>query len=174
MLLANTKKIIITGNAGGGKSTLSRLLSKKLNIISYSIDHLQWRPGWKKTPADEYAHLHKQIMKKEQWIIDGVGAWDFLIQRAHAADLIIYVDLPLKTHFYWASKRQLKCLFKPRIDGPPGCPMLPMTIKLYQMMWFMHKKLRPRLLTLIGQCGMEKTQHIKSKKQLQLLLKTIA
>lgn len=47
------KRIAVIGNAGGGKSTLCRKLSKAKNIPLYPIDRIQWKPGWKPALADE-------------------------------------------------------------------------------------------------------------------------
>jgi len=38
-------RIAIIGNAGGGKSTISRKLRDSLRLPLHPIDQLQWRPG---------------------------------------------------------------------------------------------------------------------------------
>jgi hypothetical protein len=54
----------------------------------------------------------------------------------------VYVDLPLWIHYWWAAKRQFPCLFRPRPNFVPGCPMLPKTWALAKMMWWIHDRHR--------------------------------
>ncbi len=143
-------RVAIIGNAGGGKSTLSRKLGCARNLPVYPIDHLQWRPGWVPVPPQEFAQQHAALLAQERWIIDGWGMRDALIERFERADTIIVVDHPLVVHYWWAIKRQIKCLFRPRSDGPPGCPMLPMTWPLLKMIWQIHHLQRPQLLDLVN------------------------
>ena len=172
-VLIDAKKIVSIGNAGGGKSTICRQLSKTHKLPLYAIDHIQWQPGWVRVPIDEYAKKHEAFMQQDKWIIDGFGPWDFVKKRFFEADVIIYVDLPIIIHFYWSTKRQFKCLFKPRIDGPPGCPMLPMTFKLYKMIWYIHKHVRPKLQMLIKQFSYKKIIHIKTTHEVNQLIREL-
>ena len=41
-IVIDNKAIILTGNRGAGKSTLSRKLSDKLNIPVYHLDKIFW------------------------------------------------------------------------------------------------------------------------------------
>lgn len=173
-LLNQSKRILAIGNAGGGKSTICRAISKKYNIPLHQIDHIQWKPGWIRVSDKEYAEKHEQLLKNKEWLIDGFGPWEFVEQRFSEADAIIFVDLPLRIHYYWATKRQLKCIFKSRMDGPPGCPMLPMTFKLYKMMWYIHKEFRPKIIELINKFKTKKfVIHLTSVKQINLLMKDL-
>ena len=142
-------RITIIGNAGGGKSTLARELNDLLGIPLHSIDQLQWRPGWQLAPREEFAAAHAKLLAQPSWIIDGWGDFDFIEQRFHESDTIILVDYPLVRHYWWALKRQWLCLFRPRIDGPPGCPMLPMTWPLLKMIWAIDRHAMPKLRQLV-------------------------
>ena len=142
-------RIAIIGNAGGGKSALSRKLSRTLGIDRFPIDRLQWKPGWVPAPHEEIRKRHAAILARGRWIIDGWGPRDTILARFEAADTIIFVDHPLSVHYWWAIKRQIMCLFRPRPDGPEGCPMLPMTWPLLKMIWVIHHQARPELFRLI-------------------------
>ena len=148
--MTDMTKVAVIGNAGGGKSTMCRLLGQALSIDVYPIDHIQWKPGWVAASAEEFQQKHEAILALDRWIIDGWGDWSALEHRFGEADTIIFVDHPLYVHYWWAIKRQIKCIFKPRIDGPPGCPMLPMTWPLLKMIWRIHKDSRPKLQMLIA------------------------
>ncbi len=161
-------QVAIIGNAGGGKSTLSRRLSQVIGLPLHSIDLIQWKPGWIAAPAEEVRQKHEAILSQEKWIIDGWGDWDNIEARFAAADTIILVDFPLYIHYWWAMKRQFMCLFRPRPDGPEGCPMLPMTWRLLQLMWMIHYKMRPRLLEMAGSLpSNNRVFHLRSPRELR-------
>ncbi len=164
-------RVAVIGNAGGGKSTLCRQLGRARKLPIYAIDRMQWRPGWVAAPADEVARLHDQALAAPAWIIDGWGDWELIRARFAAADTIIFVDHALSVHYWWAIKRQVKCVFGPRPDGPPGCPMLPMTWPLMKMIWDIHRHARPQLLQLIDSFRPDKQIfHIQSPRALRQFL----
>ncbi len=140
-------RVMVIGNAGGGKSTLCEELSSTHGLPYFAIDKIQWRSGWTQTPADEFDRAHEAIISKDRWLVDGYGPWDSVLKRMDAADTIIVIDHPIWVHYWWATKRQIKSLFVGRSDGPSGCPMWPVTLRLYKMMWWLHRIKRPALLT---------------------------
>jgi len=142
-------RVAVIGNAGGGKSTLCRALSGARGLPYIAVDHLQWRPGWRQVPDDEFTATHETLLAKSRWIIDGFGPWPTIEARFDRADAIVFVDLPLWRHYWWATKRQIASIFRERSDGPEGCPMLPVTFRLPRMMWRLHHDLRPKLLAAI-------------------------
>ncbi len=143
-------RIAIIGNCGGGKSTLARQLSDTLALPLHPIDHLQWCPGWLAAPREEFASAHAEILAQPRWIIDGWGDFPFIEERLRSADTIVLVDYPLWRHYWWALKRQFACLFRPRPDSPPGCPMLPVTWKLLKMIWAIDRDALPKLRVIIA------------------------
>jgi adenylate kinase family enzyme len=156
-------RIAIIGNAGGGKSTLSRTLHDLLGHPLHSIDQLQWRPRWQATPKQEFAEAHMKIIAGPRWIVDGWGDFEAIEQRFVRSDAIILVDYSLWRHYWWAIKRQVMCLFRPRVDGPPGCPMLPMTWPLLKMLWAVDRHAMPRLRALVtAQRGQRKIFHLRT------------
>jgi adenylate kinase family enzyme len=160
-------RVAIIGNTGGGKSTLSRKLSRALGIDLFPIDQLQWKPGWVPAPHQEIRQRHDAILTQDRWIIDGWGPRETILARFEAADTIIFVDHPLSIHYWWAIKRQITCLFRPRPDGSEGCPMLPMTWPLLKMIWTIHHQARPELLGLITSYrGRKQVFHIRSPREL--------
>jgi len=160
-------RVAIIGNAGGGKSTLSRKLSQALGLELFAIDRIQWKPGWVPASPEEIKRRHNAILAHERWIIDGWGTHETIVARFEAADTIILVDHPLHIHYWWALKRQIKCLFQPRMDGPEGCPMLPMTWPLLKMIWVIHRQARPQLVELIDSYrGKKQVVHIHSPREL--------
>lgn len=160
-------RVSVIGNAGGGKSRLCTTISKFHDLPNISIDHLQWRPGWVPTPKSQFNAAHQAAIAQRKWLIDGYGPWESVAERLEASDTIVFIDLPLWVHYWWATKRQIKSVLYGRPDGPQGCPMLPVTFRLYKMMWHAHFALRPHLLaSLKRQANKTRIIHIRSPKEL--------
>lgn len=161
-------RISIIGNAGGGKSTISRKLRDLLGLPLHPIDQLQWRPGWRPTPKEEFNEACVKLLAESRWIIDGWGDFDAIKERFRRSDTIVLVDYALWRHYWWAIKRQFMCLFHSCGDGPPGCPMLPMTWPLLKMLWAIDKHAMPRLRSLVdAQRGHKEVFHIRTLSDLR-------
>jgi adenylate kinase family enzyme len=160
-------RVMVIGNAGGGKSTMCRALCSAHSLPCFAIDRIQWRPAWVPTPEPEYTKAHEELLSQERWLIDGYGSWASVERRLEEADTIIFVDHPIWVHFWWATKRQVRSVLFGRPDGPEGCPMLPVTFRLYRMMWWLHREMRPRLLAAIqAQGDRARVIHIRSPREL--------
>lgn len=85
------KKIIVVGSPGSGKSYFSKKLSKILNIPVYHMDNIYWREDKTYISREELVHSIEDIMKEEQWIIDG-NYFSTMDQRVQRAETIIYLD----------------------------------------------------------------------------------
>jgi hypothetical protein len=144
------QRIAIIGNAGGGKSELARRLGAALDIPVHPFDDLQWHPGWVRTPEPEITITHTAWLNQPRWIIDGWGNFPLLEARFTAADTIVLVDFPILVHYWWAAKRQFQAALNRNADWPPeGCPALPITGRLFKLMWKIHREMRPQLIELI-------------------------
>ena len=76
------KKIILIGSGGAGKSTLAKHLGEKLGIKVFHLDALLWKPNWVGVPREEQIQVQNELVKNEQWIIDGnYGATMDIIER---------------------------------------------------------------------------------------------
>ncbi len=139
----------------------------------FEVDQVQWRPGWVRAPEEEVAHWQEDILSQDRWLVDGWGSWPLLASRFAAADTIVFVDFPLAIHYWWATKRQVKSLFRPREGGPEDCPLWPKTGELYRLMWQIHYEVRPQLIKLMEQYqNSARFIHLRSPQQLRRLLKT--
>jgi adenylate kinase family enzyme len=106
------KKVAVFGNAGGGKSTLSRRLAEITGLPLYVLDIIQFRGGiyrpdekdGGKFPDEEYLSIHREILSRDEWIIDGYGSLPTVWERISVADTLVYIDLPIMTH-YWGGSR---------------------------------------------------------------------
>jgi len=154
------QKVAIIGNAGGGKSTLGRRLSACHGMPFFSVDQLQWRPGWIEAPKHELEIKLDQLAATESWIIDGWGPWQSIEHRLEAADTIIFIDLPLWMHFWLAAERQIGVARGlDRADPIEGCDRLDATKRLFEMIWRVHTDLLPRLHQFLDRCKVGKNYH---------------
>ena len=65
-------KVILLGNAGSGKSTLSRILSDQQPVARLSLDEVAFRGGTERRPLqDSIAYAKRFIAKNASWIIEG-------------------------------------------------------------------------------------------------------
>ena len=90
-------KIHIIGVSGSGKTYLARLLSQKYNIPHYDLDDVFWdnsSNGYnKKNPHEKREALLKDILRNDDWIIEGVY-YSWVAEAFSKADSIILLDLP--------------------------------------------------------------------------------
>ena len=75
----------------------------------------------------------------DDWIVDGFGPWAAIERRFSAADTIVWVDFPLRTHLWWTAKRQL--FWRTTPDGRAR----PSTRLMFATILRVHRKTRPRL-----------------------------
>lgn len=162
-------RVSIIGNAAGGKSTLCKKLKFAKGLPLFAVDKLQWKPGWIPVPREEVASGIKEIISRDKWIIDGWVPWETIEERFEKSDTIILIDHKVLIHFWWAAKRQLKALLFPdSIEKPEGCNLVPMTLKMFKMIWVIHKTLRPQLLELVEKFRNKKDIfHIESPRELK-------
>ena len=116
----NMKRIMVIGSGGAGKSTLARQLGERLHLDVYHLDALMWRPGWVMAPREERIDIQQQLVKKDQWIIDG-NFGNTLDLRLQAADIVIFIDLPRIVCVYRVLKRAIRYRGTTRPDMGASC-----------------------------------------------------
>lgn len=118
-----TKRIVILGPCGAGKSTLARLIGRRLDIPVVHLDTFNWNPGWVQTEKALFSDRVREALKGDAWVMDGnytsSSPIDLRLSRAHA---VIWLDLPRYIYFPRAVWRVIKYYGRPREDIGPGCP----------------------------------------------------
>jgi adenylate kinase family enzyme len=150
------QKISVIGNAGSGKTTLSKVLSKIYQLPLTHVDAIQFisdaKLGMKVRAHAESIAILNEVQKQPAWIIDGYGPLDILESRLSVADKIVMIDFALWRHYFWCSKRQLKSRWSRRPELPADFneATWSQTLKLFHTLWKVHKGMRPELLRILS------------------------
>jgi GTPase SAR1 family protein len=138
-------RIVVIGNAGGGKSTLARKLADQRGLRQVEIDRLLWQEGWVLTPEDVYARQHREIIEQDGWVIDGLGRQNSIAARIGRATEIILIDMPLWMHFWLAAERQIAWASGALDHAPGGISQRPPTEGLFRTIWEVDKTWMPEI-----------------------------
>ena len=91
------QRIAVVSTASAcGKTTLGRALAGKLGAPFVELDALVHGPGWAEIPDGDLRAALAPVIAGERWVVDGnyrrkVG--DIVLSRA---DLVVWLDLPLR------------------------------------------------------------------------------
>jgi adenylate kinase family enzyme len=166
------KKVVLIGSGGSGKSTLARQLGEKLQINVYHLDALFWKPNWVGVPKDEQKKVQKDLVRNEEWIIDGNYGGTMEI-RLHAADTIIFLDIPRTICVYRAFKRMMQYRNRTRPDMGEGCEER-FDLDFFKWIWDYPKMKRPEILKRLEQLSKDKQVIIfKSPKEVKQFLEKV-
>ena len=120
MVIKNSKRILVIGSCGSGKSTLSKKFQQILELPLIHLDQHYHKPNWEEPKKEEWNKIVSDLVKKPSWIIDGNYASSFDI-RFPFADTIIYLDYSTFSCLYRVLKRIFKYYGRVRPDMPKGC-----------------------------------------------------
>lgn len=168
------KRIAVFGNAGGGKSTLARRLAALTGLPHHVVDMMQFRAGGTEVPQHEFQQAHAELLCRDEWIIDGFGSAALCWERFAAADTLVYIDLPLLTHYTWVTKRLIKGLFADPKGWPEGSPLWSSTLSSYRVIPLCHRNLTPKYRILVAEAAASKrVHHLRSASQIRSFLEAV-
>ena len=149
-MICNKKRILIIGNSGSGKSTFSRFLGEKLNLRVYHLDRFFWKPGWESTAHDEWIKTVKELISKDEWIIDGNYSGT-LKERALRSDLIFFFDYSPAFCLYRIFKRIIKTKLNldNRSDMSDGCLERWFDREFVEFVRTFNEKIRPTIISVL-------------------------
>lgn len=166
------QKLAVLGNSGGGKSTLSRKLSRELGVPYFSVDSAIWNPATGRVPGEEIERIHTRWLSLDSWIIDGWGDFSLIDQRLAEADSVILIEHPLWRHCWWATKRECKNVINRILLGHSPPEVLEQTWQLIKAMRWVRRTGLPWLKGRLNQPQFaHKLVRITSPEGLAALLK---
>ena len=105
-----TKRILIYGVTGSGKTRLAQQVSEITGLPWHSVDdEIGWLPGWVERPRDEQRAIASRIVSCDEWILDtAYGHWRDVV--ASRAQLIVALDYARRVSLLRLLRRTLRRL----------------------------------------------------------------
>jgi adenylate kinase family enzyme len=89
------QRINIVGTSGSGKSTVGKLIAKKLGYLYIELDEIQWKPNWTESTEEQLFSNLARSLEGESWVLDGNYSKTVPIKWKRV-QLVVWLDLP-----YW-------------------------------------------------------------------------
>lgn len=167
------QRVAVFGNAGGGKSTLARRLAEITGLPLYPLDLIQYTAAGE-IPREQFLAAHAALLSRDAWIIDGYGTTATAWERFAAADTLIYVDLPRRTHYWWVIKRHLKSPWVKPEGWPDHSPMWESTWSGLRVVGLCHRHLTPKYRALVAEAAASKrVHHLRSPREMRDFLAAV-
>ena len=146
-------RIAILGNAGSGKSTLSRRLGQDLTLPVHEVDVFLWQDDWQPAPPETYEAAHGACLAKERWVLDGMGRMGSLPARLERATHVILCDYPIWQNFWLLAERQAAWAAG-TLEAPPGGGGrdAPPTRDLFEAVWQIEQEYMPKVRAMVAAC----------------------
>ena len=92
-------KIAVKGASGSGKTTFAGELAQRLGVPHVELDALHHGPNWSEPSAEEFRARVSEAMDAavHGWVIDGNYERKLGRLVTDAADIVVWLDLPLRT-----------------------------------------------------------------------------
>lgn len=119
------RRILVTGNAGSGKTTLAGVLAARTGLPLAGLDAVVWRTGWRKVPRSARRQRVQALCAGDVWIIEGVA--DVAEARA---DCVVWLDVPEAVCLRRARRRCRRVGRRTRPELPPRCPEIAIRSRL--------------------------------------------
>ncbi|MFT3700044.1 MAG: hypothetical protein QM831_43265 [Kofleriaceae bacterium] len=86
---------VVASASGNGKTTLARELARRLDAPWLELDGLVHGPNWVEVADAELRATIEPFLAQPSWVIDGIYIRKLGTLVLDAADLIVWLDLPL-------------------------------------------------------------------------------
>lgn len=100
----NSRKIIVIGSPGAGKSTFSRRLRDITGLPLYYLDMINHKPDRTTATREEFDSRLDEILRTDEWIIDG-NYQRTIEARLEKCDAVFLLDFPLDVCLAGAAAR---------------------------------------------------------------------
>ena len=87
---------ILSTASGNGKTTVGRNLAERLGVPFHELDALHHGPNWTEATPEQLRAKIEPIVESEAWVIDGAYRGKLGDLVLEGADLVVWLDLPLR------------------------------------------------------------------------------
>jgi adenylate kinase family enzyme len=95
--VGSTRRVAIIASASGnGKTTLGRELAERMGVVFVELDALVHGPGWVETADEVLVAQLEPILASDGWVIDGTYRRKLGDRVLEAADVVLWLDLPIR------------------------------------------------------------------------------
>lgn len=161
-------RISILGFSCSGKTSFSNWLGKLSKLPVFHLDDYYWESPWVKNENFNVM----DVVKCENWIIDGTYYHEFFEERILNSNYIIYLDCNIFVRIFRMIKRHIKYLLNPIGKNPISQKIngkfLLLTIrKIYTV--------QPQILHMLEkiECNGRSFIYVKGKHQINKLMEQI-
>ena len=103
------RKVTVIGSASGnGKTTLGKELARRLEVPFVEMDALVHGPGWTETSDADLRRRVEPIIARDGWVIDNVYRHKLGDLLLRSADVIVWLDLPIRVWLPRLLRRTLR------------------------------------------------------------------
>jgi adenylate kinase family enzyme len=87
---------LISSASGNGKTTMGRALAERMGVPFVELDALVHGPNWTETPDEVLAARLAPVLSSDAWVIDGTYRHKLGDRVLEAADVVVWLDLPIR------------------------------------------------------------------------------
>jgi adenylate kinase family enzyme len=99
---------LIASASGNGKTTVGRALAARMGVPFYELDALHHGPNWQPATREEMLAKVQPIIASEAWVIDGTYRGKIGDIVPEAADVVVWLDLPMRVWLPRLLRRTLR------------------------------------------------------------------
>ena len=163
------RKVLVIGSGGSGKSTFAERLGGRTGLPVIHLDSLFWRAGWCETPRDVWAARVDELLKRDEWIMDG-NYGGTLERRLAACDTVVLLDLPRVLCLWRIIRRSVRYRGRSRPDMAEGCNER-LTWEFVRWVWTYPRERRPGVLKKLGELREgQKVYVLRSRREVRRFL----
>ena len=166
------RKILVIGSSGSGKSYFSKRLGEQLRIDVIHLDRQYWKPNWTKPSKEEWKAKVAEMLKRDEWIIDG-NFGGTMEMRVAAADTIIFIDLSRVLCLWRVIKRRIAYRKTTRPDMAEKCDEK-VDLDFLKWVWRYPRSSKPKIEELLQRNSKEKhVIRLRSRSEVKRFLRRL-
>lgn len=141
------RRVCVIGCSGAGKSRLAVQMGEVFDLPVIHLDRYFWRPGWVPSPQEEWWAVQEELVRREEWILDGNYTSSLHI-RLPRADTVVFLDYPRSLCLRRAVKR---ALLQWGWEVAPGCHerLGRSHLEFLRYIWRLPDETRPRVVAAV-------------------------